>query len=74
LSSTITGNTAIVSPRGQVVSQAPLFQETALTGTITPMGGMTPYARFGDQPVIAAMLVMLLSLIGYGRFSKCRAY
>lgn len=69
LRSTNTGATAIVSPTGQIVKQAPLFQETALTGTITPMGGMTPYAEWGDQPVIAVMVVVLLVLIGYRRFA-----
>lgn len=68
LRSTNTGATAIVSPTGQIVKQAPLFQETVLTGTITPMGGITPYAEWGDQPVIAVMVVLLLILIGYRRF------
>ncbi|MFZ2406081.1 MAG: apolipoprotein N-acyltransferase [Methylobacter sp.] len=75
LRATNTGTTAVVSPKGEIINQAPLFQETALTGTITPMGGMTPYARFGDKPVIAAMVVLLLGLMLYGRFFKlkCRA-
>lgn len=59
LRSTNTGATAIVSPKGNIINQAPLFQETALTGTITPMGGMTPYARWGDKPVIGLMVVLL---------------
>lgn len=70
LRSTNTGTTAIVSPKGRIIDQAPLFQETALTGAITPMGGMTPYARWGDQPVIRGMVVLLLAWVGYGKFFK----
>ncbi len=72
LRSTNTGITAIVSPKGEITGQAPLFKETALTGTITPMGGMTPYARWGDKPVIWGMGVLLLGLMGYGRVFKIK--
>jgi apolipoprotein N-acyltransferase len=71
LRATNTGMTAIVSPTGEIIRLAPKFQETALTGTIMPMGGMTPYARWGDKPVIGGMVVLLLGLLGYGR--ACRA-
>lgn len=72
LRSTNTGMTAIVSPKGEIISQAPLFQETALTGTIIPMGGMTPYASWGDKPVIWLMIVLLSGLMEYGRVFKLR--
>ncbi len=72
LRATNTGMTGIVSPKGEVVDQAPLFQETALTGTIIPMGGMTPYARWGDKPVIGLMVVLLLGLIGCGKFFRIK--
>jgi len=72
LRSTNTGMTAVVSPTGAIINQAPLFQETALTGTITPMGGMTPYARLGDKPVIGGMVVLLLGLMGHRRFFRLR--
>ncbi len=64
LRSTNTGLTAIVSPKGEIINQAPSFQETVLTGTIIPMGGMTPYARLGDKPVIGAIVILLLGLLG----------
>ncbi|TAK63504.1 apolipoprotein N-acyltransferase [Methylobacter sp.] len=70
LRATNTGMTGIVSPKGEIVSQAPLFQETALTGTITPMGGMTPYARWGDKPVIGVMVILLLGFMGYSWFFR----
>jgi apolipoprotein N-acyltransferase len=72
LRSTNTGMTGIVSPTGVIINQAPLFQETVLTGTITPMGGMTPYARFGDKPVIGLMIILLFCAQGYGRIFKLK--
>ncbi|MGZ5045009.1 MAG: apolipoprotein N-acyltransferase [Methylobacter sp.] len=72
LRATNTGMTAVVSPKGEIVNQAPLFQETALTGTITPMSGMTPYAKWGDKPVIGGMVVLLCGLLGYGRTFKLK--
>lgn len=73
LRATNTGMTAVVSPKGEIVNLAPLFQETALTGTITPMGGMTPYAKWGDKPIIGGMVILLLGLMGFGRILKLRA-
>lgn len=70
LRATNTGMTGIVSPNGEIVSQAPLFQETALTGTITPMGGMTPYATWGDKPFIGLMIILLLCVMLYRGFNE----
>jgi apolipoprotein N-acyltransferase len=72
LRATNTGMTAVVSPKGEVINQVPLFQETALTGTITPMGGMTPYAKWGDQPVVGAIVVLLLAVVVYSRFNRLK--
>jgi apolipoprotein N-acyltransferase len=63
LRSTNTGVTAIVAPDGKVINQAPIFKATALTGMITPMGGMTPYASTGDKPVIIALILLLFCMI-----------
>ena len=65
LRATNTGLTGIVSPDGAIKARAPLFTVTALTGEITPMGGMTPYARIGDTPIlffIVALLVLCLQI------------
>ena len=67
LRSTNTGVTAVVAPGGKIISQAPLFKATVLTGTITPMGGMTPYARLGDKPFILVLIIMLFCVIIYNR-------
>ncbi|WP_374087556.1 apolipoprotein N-acyltransferase [Methylomicrobium lacus] len=64
LRSTNTGATAIISPEGKVLSQAPLFTATTLTGTIEPMAGLTPFARLGgDAPIVLFMLALLLMIL-----------
>lgn len=70
LRATNTGLTAVVSTKGEIINQAPLFQETVLTGSITPMGGMTPYAHIGDKPIIGVIIILLLTLLAYGRFFR----
>ncbi len=45
LRATNTGITAIINPKGLLLSQLPQFEATVLTGTIRPMTGLTPYAR-----------------------------
>lgn len=63
LRATNTGITAIIAPDGKIVSQAPLFQVSTLTGEISPMNGMTAYARLGDKPVIYCLMVILLIIV-----------
>jgi len=63
LRSTNTGVTAVVAPDGRIVSQAPLFKATVLTETITPMGGLTPYAKLGDKPIVLVLMILLFCLI-----------
>lgn len=59
---TNTGLTGFVGPDGAIRKQAPLFVATTLTDTIVPMGGVTPYARFGDQAVFALLSAWVLLL------------
>ena len=51
LRSTNTGISAIIDPRGEVVSRSPQFRTHVLRGTVTGFEGATPYARVGDWPV-----------------------
>ena len=68
LRSTNTGVTAVIAPDGKIISQAPLFKATVLTEVITPMGGMTPYARLGDKPVIYVLVILMVCILVYKRF------
>jgi len=73
LRSTNTGATAIIAPDGSIINQLPLFQATALTGSITPMGGMTPYAQIGDKPIICLTLLSLIAAIMLPRYHRSHA-
>ena len=55
---TNTGLTGFVSPDGRIVKQAPLYTATTLTDKVIPMGGLTPYARWGDRAVFACLLML----------------
>ena len=57
LRATNTGLTEIVNPKGEVIAHAPLFEVAVLKGSITPMGGLTPYSRWGDLPVLVFLLL-----------------
>jgi apolipoprotein N-acyltransferase len=59
---TNTGLTGFVGPDGIIRKQAPLFHTTAVTDTITPLGGLTPYARWGNTGVFA-MLALLAGVV-----------
>ncbi len=64
LRATNTGVTAQIDHRGRVIRKLPEMQEGALSGIVQPMRGLTPYARFGDGPVVSACgLVSLLCLL-----------
>ncbi len=72
LRATNNGLTAIVDPSGKIVQQAPLFQVATLTGLITPMSGMPPYAKFGDLPVIWTLSLILLGMLIVSALTKWR--
>lgn len=59
---TNTGITGFIAPDGSILKQAPMFTRTALTETIMPMTGVTPYAQLGDSGVFAILLVSVLGV------------
>jgi apolipoprotein N-acyltransferase len=60
LRATNSGVSAIIDPRGRVRAQAPQFLPVVLTGTITLFDGLTPYARFGNWPVVTIAICLIL--------------
>ncbi len=69
LRATNTGISALIGPHGRVRRRAPQFREAVLAGEIQPMQGATPYVRWGDAPLGAGALLLVLWLLiaGYRR-------
>jgi apolipoprotein N-acyltransferase len=64
LRSTNTGLTAVVMPDGSVPQVLPAFTTGALTALVRGYAGMTPYARWGNWPVLLILfLIMSMALI-----------
>jgi apolipoprotein N-acyltransferase len=53
------GVTAIMGPHGEIVGRLPQFQEAVLRAAVQPMTGLTPYARFGNYPVVLGAIGLL---------------
>jgi len=60
LRSTNTGVSAVIDPAGGVVATLPLFEPGVLTATVQGYTELTPYARWGNTPVVLGMLLILL--------------
>ena len=60
LRATNNGITVIIDPRGAIVQRLAQFQPAVLSATVQPRSGLTPYATWGNVPVV------LLSLAGLG--------
>jgi len=71
LRATNTGVTAILSPRGEVIAQAPLFEEAAVSASIYPMRGATPYVVLGDWSM-AGVLLLTGVAVGYPQWERMR--
>lgn len=56
---TTTGISALADHRGRLLATAPQFEQAVLRGSVQPMQGMTPYARWGNVPVLVLLAMML---------------
>ncbi|MBL8434026.1 MAG: apolipoprotein N-acyltransferase [Zoogloea sp.] len=59
LRATNTGMTALVMPDGRVEAVLPAFEAGALHAEVRGYQGLTPYARWGNWPAVAAALAVL---------------
>jgi apolipoprotein N-acyltransferase len=59
LRATNTGATAVIDPKGKVVTQLPPFEPGMLSASVQGFEGLTPYVYYGNKPVLAAVLLML---------------
>lgn len=61
------GISALIDDKGELVAAAPQFVATTLTGTVQLFDGLTPWARWGDWP-----LLMLCGLLLMANFYQIR--
>ncbi|NOY72717.1 MAG: apolipoprotein N-acyltransferase [Gammaproteobacteria bacterium] len=69
LRATNTGITAVVNHLGNFQSVSADLEIAVLKETVQPMTGLTPYARFGNVPIVTWML-FILALGSYYHFRK----
>ena len=61
------GVSAVVDPFGRVVAQAPEFAATVLKSKLTPLTGLTPFARSGNFAIMGFCGAILLACLGWRR-------
>ncbi len=59
LRATNTGISAVIDAGGRVQAIAPQFEIYALSASVQPMRGATPYVLVGNTPLVIALLLML---------------
>jgi len=62
LRATNTGISAIINEKGDVLKKSIQFNPDVLTAEVPLFSGITPYARFGDMPVIIMALLLLFGI------------
>ncbi len=63
-----TGPSAIIAPNGHIVALGERGKAVALTAEVRPMGGVTPFTRWGEWPMIGtAWLIVLGAAAGVWR-------
>jgi apolipoprotein N-acyltransferase len=64
LIATNTGITGNIDSKGHVLARLPTHQAAILPVTVQGMAGLTPFARFGDKPVLALIALILIVALG----------
>jgi apolipoprotein N-acyltransferase len=67
LRGTNNGITGVINSRGQATATSEQFVPTSLTTQVVPYTGTTPYARWGETPIVVLILWSLILLISLRR-------
>jgi len=59
-----TGITAMIDGKGRIIAQIPLGEAGAVDVALPPALNATIYARWGDGPMLALLVLLILGLIG----------
>jgi apolipoprotein N-acyltransferase len=65
-----TGPSVAIDHHGRVLVRSPQFRTYSLTATVQPMQGETPYVRWGNRPVVLALVLVLVLAILVPRLHK----
>jgi apolipoprotein N-acyltransferase len=60
------GISAIIGPDGRVLATAPGYAPAVLRGTVVPMLGLPPFARFGNWLIISLATTTLAAILAWG--------
>jgi len=64
---TTTGISALADHRGRLLSTSRQFAREVLRGSVQPMQGMTPYAKWGNLPVLSLVVVLVGGVLVWQR-------
>lgn len=64
---TTTGISALADHRGRLLSTSRQFAREVLRGSVQPMQGMTPYARWGNLPVLSLVVLLVGGVLVWQR-------
>lgn len=73
LRATTNGISALIGFKGELVEQAPQFEEAVLTVNVQPRIGSTPYVSYGQWPLWLLSLLMLLVWAYYQRVAAIKS-
>jgi len=68
-----TGPSAAIDHTGTVLQRSPQFEPQVLLAQVQPMRGATPYARFGNAPIVGMLWLVLAGVIVAGWRAMRRA-
>jgi apolipoprotein N-acyltransferase len=74
LRSTNTGVSAVIDPRGALVATIPQFEPGVLKAPVRGYTGATPYARWGNYPIVTGALLALAIVLVAHRRSRVGSY
>lgn len=69
----VTGRSALIDPAGGKTAQTALFEADRLIGRLPLRTGLTPYARFGDMPVVLVAVATVVAALVAARRGRSAA-